>query len=695
MIAAGLALLLAACGDDDTARDASMPDAPDTGVAIAAPMPPAAAELPSFGDCPSGWTPRTTAAGFALCDPFPEGPPACDGAQRVVAGEPSCRAIGTACADPVAPPGMTAVHVRAGATGGDGSSARPYGTVAEATRAAPVGAAILVAAGRYEGTIEVTKRLTIVGACASDTILHDDGLGTIGVFTGAEVTISNVTIAAPIGVAIEIASGTRATIDNVYVDGSVAGVRARGATMTLRKSAVRAAADDPFANVACYDSECTLEDVTLYGGTAPEAALLGAFGGRLDATRLTLLGTGNRSWTNPVVIVDRGAEVALREVAQRGLPSGIHAASGHTVVEDASIVGARAAPALLAVDAAMIEATRVSVEDAGELAIATQYGTLALHDVIVEGVDADDATASGIFSGLGATIAIDRVGIGEVSGLGLAVAGDDSHASGHDLTIRDIRDDGVILGGAALSARGEVALERVAIEGVVGSAVFAARTAAPVSILDLSVRDIAEGFGLATFGAALHVERARIEDAASGVVIATDTPDDGTTATGSDIVVSGRAEGGEGATIGRALEVYQASAELERVTLDQSEQFGVVVVQGTLTLRDARVTGVASCEAERCSGLPAGIGLGAYAATLDVERFDVQEAALCGVHIGEGGEVELRTGAVTGSGVGVCLEVPDYAIDRLMRDVVYERNGANLDAVSLPVPAPGLGTIEE
>jgi hypothetical protein len=43
---------------------------------------------------------------------------------------------------------------------------------------------------------------------------------------------------------------------------------------------------------------------------------------------------------------------------------------------------------------------------------------------------------------------------------------------------------------------------------------------------------------------------------------------------------------------------------------------------------------------------------------------------------------------VAESAIGACVQVEGYDLSRLMTDVSYRDNGANLQATSLPVPEP-------
>jgi len=73
-------------------------------------------------------------------------------------------------------------------------------------------------------------------------------------------------------------------------------------------------------------------------------------------------------------------------------------------------------------------------------------------------------------------------------------------------------------------------------------------------------------------------------------------------------------------------------------------------------------------------------------ASLTMTDFVIQRAALCGLHIAEGGEMDVMNGEVSSSTIGACVSDPDYDVDRLRSEVRYSDNGNNLDTRGLPVP---------
>lgn len=85
-------------------------------------------------------------------------------------------------------------------------------------------------------------------------------------------------------------------------------------------------------------------------------------------------------------------------------------------------------------------------------------------------------------------------------------------------------------------------------------------------------------------------------------------------------------------------------------------------------------------------------GFGAYAVdgTVYLEGFTVSESGLCGIAVALDGDLDARSGVVEENGIGACVGVPDYDLERLIRDVQYRDNRINLDTVELPIPDTGL-----
>ncbi len=176
---------------------------------LSAPAPPAPAATADWV-CPAGWNavPAWTASADdtasipKVCEPPPL-PPTCPDGTRAAVGSSACAPIGDPCPTgdfPAIAPGTGVLFVKAGATGGDGSSpASPLGTIFAALAASTAGSTIVVAKGTYTEYLPVTRAVTILGACATGTIItapsRDANKGTVDL--GAAATLQNLQITGP------------------------------------------------------------------------------------------------------------------------------------------------------------------------------------------------------------------------------------------------------------------------------------------------------------------------------------------------------------------------------------------------------------------------------------------------------------------------------------------------------------------
>jgi hypothetical protein len=111
------------------------------------------------------------------------------------------------------------VYVCAGASGDGTSAADPHGSIASAVTAAPNGAVILIAAGRYSESVRVDRTVSLIGAGAAASHIEP-----------------------PAGVAIRVSSGQGVVIRGLRLAGGDYGVLATNARVTLASSVVSSAA---------------------------------------------------------------------------------------------------------------------------------------------------------------------------------------------------------------------------------------------------------------------------------------------------------------------------------------------------------------------------------------------------------------------------------------------------------------------
>jgi hypothetical protein len=137
------------------------------------PQAPALPELP----CPSGWVSEVGPRGITLCHPNEPAALPCGSAELQLVGRPSCESL-AACAPgdwPERRSRLPPLYVRALAAGGDGSSARPFGTIGEAWASTDQPREVLLADGVYAEPVSLDRPGWILnGHCPSQVVLQND-----------------------------------------------------------------------------------------------------------------------------------------------------------------------------------------------------------------------------------------------------------------------------------------------------------------------------------------------------------------------------------------------------------------------------------------------------------------------------------------------------------------------------------------
>ncbi len=138
----------------------------------------------------------------------------------------------------------------------------------------------------------------------------------------------------------------------------------------------------------------------------------------------------------------------------------------------------------------------------------------------------------------------------------------------------------------------------------------------------------------------------------------------------------------------------QLGAEVTLSRTRVSDVFDLGVFAASLdtraTFRDLTVRMVTAppCPSgEDCGVDIGGVGVGSYArAAVSVERIAIEGATLCGLHVAEGGELDVTGGYIRDNRIGACVQVDGYDLGRI-DSPRYEDNVTNLEVTSLPVPS--------
>ncbi len=693
-------LLLAASGcGDDAPSDRDSGDASPMRVEPASPIASASPALPDFEPCPEGWTTRTTAAGVSYCDPFPGGLTRCEGATMRLPGTRECTPVGAACPagewPTTLPSDRTVIYVREGARAGDGTRERPFGTLLDAVDAAPANAIVALAKGDYTTPVDIARPIELVGACAAETVVTggDRMRATIQVTAGGRLVARDLRLGNEHGNAVEIREGS-AQLEGVWVGPARGGVLTLGATppVVIEGSLFRDnydAAATLGSGVVLINGACEIRDTAFDGASK---APIRVSEGSLTLERVAISAAVEFEQANAYAIHGGGGRVELRSVALRAANAGILLSGAEIDAEDVTIEALQR-PTGLTVGASTGTLRRIAIIDVPAFAATFYEGDLRIEDLLISGTRPDPsledfpATMSVAFEQV---LDVTRLAIEgtEVSGITISELGS---LTGRDVTLLGARDADIVNGFGITTLGGRFELERVRAASWTTAAI-ALDEASRGTLADATLEDIGASAARSVAvgvndGSSLVLTRATIDRAHTmGIAISRNS-----TLSASDVILRDVIPSASDGEYGRGIEVADgASIELDRARLERTHDYAILVGNAaSATMRDVVIDGIAprACMAGDCVEHPGGIGVGAYGGTLDLERFALRGATLCGVHFAPSATVSLRNGRVESNAIGVCVE-GDAASSGLGSDLVYEGNGTNLDTVQLPVPVP-------
>ena len=236
--------------------------------------PPAPPLPPRFRPCPDGWLDVQTAS-TSVCAPAEPSDLAGCPADRVLRPGAGCVAVGSPC--PIgafsddAPLG--ALYVQSGATGGNGSAAAPFSTIAEAIMAlGPTGGTVALSKGTHT-VAALPSAFRLLGACAEQTSLSDGvSLGSNSALRDLRVPqiIANAAvdtdltgvIVGPGPAPVQIVRGSSVTMTDVVVS-SEAGNALNITRSTLSANAVELVGAPSIVVAEMSSSEVTLTDFSI------------------------------------------------------------------------------------------------------------------------------------------------------------------------------------------------------------------------------------------------------------------------------------------------------------------------------------------------------------------------------------------------------------------------------------------------
>ncbi len=651
MIATLALWFLLGCGDDDDAPDAAVDASDDASMPRAiAPMPP---EAPRFAPCPEGWTSETR-DDVQTCAPFGDAPARCDDGLFQAPGSRECVRLGSACPADGLPTIEDAIFVRAGAIDGDGTRARPLGSIAAGISAAGVGGTVAIGVGEYDEDLHVAVGMSLIGACAERTIVRS---------SRPSENLEAV---------IEI--DTRATtLRDLRI-----GPSARPGIRALSAAAV------------------TLRDVWVERTTG--AGIVVGYGASLDADGLVVRDVIEAEQFGEGLLVRRAvANIVRAEISGCALAGVLAEEDGEIALTSTRLEGngtfVRPEPAWgVSVSASTVRLDRVAVlGNAGGGVEVYDASTLRGTHVVIA-----DHARFGVVGVEGSTIELAKILVERVTHDGIHVENAATNLTLDDVVVRDVEEGGDF-GGHCVDVRGGAAIE-------VNRAVALRCAGAGVSSRDdgssAIVRDalIAEdetdegppggtGATQVVEGASLTLERASIHPAGDiGLVSA-----EGATLLATDLAIVDRRPMAHQDDFGIGLLAFEgATATVERARIAGIHGVGVYSY-GAAASVDLREVAIEDISGRDCTGPcaeePGGFGIYVDApAAVAIERFEIARASLCGVIVE--GMLDMHDGVVRSQPIGACIQAPDFDVQRLQDRVEFIDNGVSLDATSLPIPDP-------
>lgn len=644
--------ILSGCEGASAPPDASTPS--DAGT------PPVLA-LPSWGPCPTGWTPADL-EGASLCTPPPR--MACTGATSQSVGGAACAPIDPDCGDarfradrPTDRP-IVFVDGRA-AAGGDGTEAAPFSSLDDALRAGARG--ILLAEGDYTLSAALPSDLDVRGVCADRVRL----------------------VAASSRPAILVGPGQRARLEGMTITGPGIGPAARG-TLVLE--------------------HVLLEALDGWG--------VGLNGGTLEARHVTIRGSyaGPSGGDGVGISAIDGSMAQLEDVViedVRGV--GIDAEGSSVTASDLVVHG-------VASNAAGLVGGGISVLDGGSLTlthaliahvhdfgvVAQRGGTVELDAVVIQ--DVADAPADTSCKGIeirDGTADLTRVLVWRASSAGLFVSGPTSSATASDLVVLEgVASQGFASG--VVLEMGTLTLERALVADAAFVGIVA--RAGTLRAQDVSVRRVAlaRNFGSALVssdGADVEVSGFAFEALHTIGALAVGAGSRLSLADGSLTHVEVDTE----YDIGRAVEAHSGGhVVLRGVRIDDVVETAIVafarddedrIVAGTrVELTDVTIRGVheRACASSTCASEGGGTGVAALAgARVVADALTVTGAPLCGVQLFDESELDVRSGTIEASAIGACVQVEGYDLARIVDGVRFVSNERNVETAGVYVPAAG------
>ncbi len=677
-----------------------------------APSPVEAPVLPTpvtLAPCPAAWTEVAPArpSGATTCSPGDAPWVGCEPGQARLPGEAACRPLSDCDATdgfPASAPTAGDVRfVRAGASGGDGSRASPFGALDEALVGATDGTTVVLSSGTHVGGVASTAAITLLGVCAGETFVTGPASAPALQLTGANSRVERVSLRAGGGAqALAVAAGANTALFFVEVDGPLVidgtltgdDISLRGGlvqvTGTLEASRVHGAGArvDVSGALTLSSSALLSGELAVSVGEGGEVNLNVVVIADFDDRALSASGDGARASLTDVLVSDiddeaglgtgldvwNGARLTATRVHVAGTGAATLEVSGDgTEAELTSVVLSAAGrgstssghPSLVINDGAYLSATGVSVEATRGFGVLIFDAAADFEDLTI--LDTTNGMVPGQ-DGVGLTTSFSNVSVLRGLARGAATIGvfasDHSQLRLEDVTIADTRPAMVKFGrGLNVQSGAKVVLARVAIEDTHEDGLFVEGRGVVVTGTDLRVSGtrVAQGGPLVGMGIGIHIQTEGLVELRR--VEVSDTPGfgivvlgEGTRARLRDVVVRDtmpwELEPIGGSRVGRGIDVQPGGVlELERALIERSHDVGLFVSNDcTATLLDVTVRGTFSNDADGSSG--SGITIRERAAVTG-RRLLVEDNREVGI-VTYGGAVDIEDVVIRGTRATSC-----------------------------------------
>jgi hypothetical protein len=615
------ALSLVACGATPAMPDAGVEhDAGHEAYTITDPAPPDPPAAPS-SSCPDGWRARDV-GGVIACEPWAQdSAPRCADDELAIPGV-GCERIDTCPADgwPVDLPADDVIYVQEGATDGDGTRARPYGTLQQGLDAARGTTKIVaLAAGAYDSGSTVEMRNTeLRGACATGTIVTNDetsvsssaltvyhasavisgvtfrgGGQVLWLAPNAHVEARDLRVEATLTTAIRLDNGAGFDGERVKMVGVTTDARRGYGTVNLR-----------------LHTSFTLQSSTIQGGSTA----IGVYGieGDPDSydNEVSLTDTAIMDSTLGVVA---WADTTLERVALERMSTGVELSAGTTsALRDVRIraMSGQGQVGALVVLEATAAADRVWISDGTDSAgVRSDFegASLVMSDVVLF-----DYEANAAFEAVeGGRLELSRFAVRRVRGVVAESQGVSLPIDGASRSVL-VMSDGDI--------------EDVAATAVQNGDVIRARGVARAELERVRARSVARAFALSAAGGSIAARDCDVERS-MGLL----------------------SECADSETL-RCPPGHPSHIELDRVRLRDMQSFGVAVEGGTGAVRDLEVDGLDDDDR--------GLGVALYAAgQLTAERVRVRASTLYAIaSLASGSVLTASDVQVRGTVASTCEE---------------------------------------